>query len=440
MRDRLRSFDSKITFFAFADIITAVSGMLIFITLLLATDLGRPTDNRAQAANAELQRQLDETLAQQADADAQNRGLQNLLTAANTAPPPDKLQSDISRLRAELAEEKSKHVGFVEELETSRTNLAERDRVLGITAVRERIVVSAKEMEDIAQKEAVVHQETAALETRIPGIEEKILKYRSREGELWLIPDHTGTTKEPVLAIVSGKELQIARFNQPNQTEQFSKNSAASGLKSYLSRLRTDKQYVVFLIRPSGIDLFRDLVGVARDNGFEVGFDPLEENRQIHFTAPPPIDDQAVPSGRHVNSGGAGTLPPGGGGGPGGSASTYHRGGPGGEGGTNGEGFPDSGAGPAGGTNQVGGGTNIIGGGTNDMGGGTNLIGGGTNTVGGGTNVIGGTNVVGATNGSAESTNAMAQAGTTNSIPTQPPPPKPKSWWQRLLEWLGIGS
>jgi len=434
MRDRLRSFDSKITFFAFADIITAVSGMLIFITLLLATDLGRPTDNRAQAADAELQRQLDETLAQQADADAQNRGLQNLLTAVNTAPPPDKLQSDISRLRAELADEKSKHAGLVEALDTSRTNLAERDRALGITAVRDRTAASAKEVDAIAQKEAMVRQETAALESRVPGIEEKILKYRAREGEIWLIPDRTGTTKEPVLAIVNGKELQIARFNQPNQTEKLSKSSAASGLKAYLSHLRTDKQYVVFLIRPSGIDLFRDLVQVARDNGFEVGFDPLEENRQIHFTAPPPIDDQAVPSGRHVNAGSPGPLPSGGGGGPGGSASTYHRGGAGGEGGANtSDGFPEGGAGPANGTNAVGEGTNIVGGGTNDIGAGTNLVGAGTNP-------IGGTNMVGTTNGSAEATNATAQAGTTNSAPTQPPPPKPKSWWQRLLEWLGIGS
>jgi hypothetical protein len=379
-----------------------------------------------------LQRQLDETLTQQAQADAENRGLQNLLTAANTAPPPDKLQSDISRLRGELADEKSKHTGLVEELETSRTNLAERDRVLGITAVREHIVTSAKEVDDIAQKETVVHQETAALESRVPGIEEKILKYRAREGELWLIPDHTGTTKEPVLAIVNGKELQVARFNQPDQTEKFSKNSAASAFKSYLSRLRTDKQYVVFLIRPSGIDLFRDMVDVARDNGFEVGFDPLEEDRQIHFTAPPPIDDQAVPSGSHVNSGSPGTLPNGGGG-PGGSASTYHRGAPGGEGGTNsGDDFPNGGE-------NSGGGTNLVGGGTNTIGGETNSVGGGTNLVGGGTNAIGSTNIVGATNGSAESTNATAQAGTTNSVPTQPPP-KPKSWWQRLLEWLGIGS
>jgi hypothetical protein len=427
MRDRLRSFDSKITFFAFADIITAVSGMLIFITLLLATDLGRPTDNRAQSADAELERQLNETLAQQAEADAENRGLQNLLTAANTAPAPDKLQSDISRLRAELADEKSKHAGLTEELATSRTNLAERDRVLGITAVKERIVASAREIDEIAGKEAAVRQEVAALESRVPGIEDKILKYRARAGELWLIPDRTGTTKEPVLAIVSGKELQIARFNQPDQTEKFSKSAAFSGFKSYLGRIRTDKQYVVFLIRPSGIDLFRDLVEVARNANFEVGFDPLEEDRQIHFTAPPPIDDQAVPPGRRANSGGRGPLPTGGGG-SGGSATTYNPNGAGGDGGAN----------TAEGGNSKGG-TNLVGGGTSATAGGTNTLDGGTNVVGGGTNLIGGTNLVGTSDGSAESTNATARAGTTNSVPPAQPLPKPKSWWQRLLEWLGLG-
>src|SRR5882757_2129669 len=150
MRERFRSFDSKISFFAFADIITAVSGMLIFITLLLATDLGHPTDNRSQAASAELERQLKETLTQQADVDAENRGLQHLLTTANTAPAPDKLETDISRLRAELAVERSKHAGMAEQLAASKSALEGRDKLLGITAVREHIQEGLEELEALA--------------------------------------------------------------------------------------------------------------------------------------------------------------------------------------------------------------------------------------------------------------------------------------------------
>ncbi|HWC58516.1 MAG TPA: hypothetical protein VHC44_02400 [Verrucomicrobiae bacterium] len=409
MRDRLRTFDSKITFFAFADIITAVSGMLIFITLLLATDLGRPTDNRSQAA-AELEKQINETLTRQAELDVENQNLQRALTAANTAPAPEKLQSDISRLRAELAQEKSRHAGLAEQLDASRSTLVTRDKTLGITGVRERIAGDARELQDLAQKETKVREETVALEKQMPGIESKILKYRAREGELWLIPDRTGTTKEPVIAIVSSKGLQMERFNQPKQTENYS-IGAFSGFKSYLNRIKPENQYVVFLIRPSGIDLFRDLVEVARDAGFEVGFDPLEENRQIQFTSPPPIDDQTVEQEtRRGSSGIRPTL-----GRPGGAATTYNSGG-GGDTSTEGNGGPPSGANSTGGTNLAGG---------------TNLI--------AGTNVVDETNVTGATNGSAESTVNTTNVPATNSVPPNPPPPpKPKSWWQRLLEWLGI--
>ncbi len=414
MRDRLRSFDSKITFFAFADIITAVSGMLIFITLLLATDLGRPTDNRSQAAASELERQLNETLTQQSQVDAENRGLQRALTAVNTAPTPDKLQSDISRLRADLADEKNKHAGLAGQLEASRSTLATRDKTLGITDVRERIQSDARDLQDLAQKETKVRKDTAALEKQMPGIESKILKYRAREGELWLIPDRTGTTKEPVIAIASGKGLQMERFNQPDQTENYSL-AAFSGFKSYLKRIKPENQYVVFLVRPSGIDLFRDLVEVARNAGFEVGFDPLEENRQIHFTSPPPIDDQTVASGTHGSSGGPRPSA----GNPGGAATTYA---PGGAAGGDGTAGTEAGGGPPSGANSTGG-TNLAGG--------TNLI--------VGTNLVGETNVTGATNGSTESTVDATKTSSTNSVPPNPPPPsKPKSWWQRLLEWLGI--
>ena len=271
MRDRLRNFDSKITFFAFADIITAVSGMLIFITLLLATDLGRPTDNRSQAANVALERQLQETLAQQAAADAKNRGLQNILTTANTAPAPEKLEADISRLRTELAQEKTKHAGLAEQLAASKSTLEERDKLLGITAVKARIEDSADELAALAREEAKLHDETAALENQLTNVHSKTVKLRSREGQVWLIPDRSSNTKEPVLVIVSGSEARLEHFNKPDLTQKFDKSHAHDAFGSLLKKSNPANQYFVFLIRPTGIAMFKDLVGVARDTGFECG-------------------------------------------------------------------------------------------------------------------------------------------------------------------------
>jgi K+/H+ antiporter YhaU regulatory subunit KhtT len=368
MRERFRSFDSKISFFAFADIITAVSGMLIFITLLLATDLGRPTDNQSSAANSELERHLKDTLAQQANADVENRTLQQLLATANTAPAPDKLEADISRLRTELADEKSKHAGMAEQLAASESTLREQDKLLGITDIREQIQQDSAELKTLADKDASVREETAALGRQIAGVQSKIVKLRQREGQLWLIPDRAGTTKEPILVIVSGKEMTIERFNHPEQTQQFSKSRAQAEFENYLKHAKASEQYVVFLIRPSGIGMFKDLVETAKDDGFEVGFDALEEDREIHFTAPPPIDDEAVPEKRMAGASAGSAVPP-----------TERRG------------------------------------------------------------------ASAATNPPPEPSPSTVIASATNPAPAAPAaapppkPPKPKSWWQRLLEWIGIG-
>ncbi len=361
MREHFRSFDSKISFFAFADIITAVSGMLIFITLLLATDLGRPTDNRSQASAA-LDQQLNETLTREAAADAENQNLQQLLATANTAPDPDKLEADIARLRAALADEQSKHAGLTEQLAASKSSLEQQDKLLGITTVREQIQHGAQELEDLARQDDKIHKDTAVLEQQITGVESKIVKLHSREGQLWLIPDKSQTTKEPVLAIASGSSVRIERFNHPEQAVKFEKSKAHSGFEDYLDHIKPGNQYIVFLIRPSGIGMFKDLVEVARKKGFEVGFDALEEDREIHFTAPPPLDDETVPEKKST-------------------ATTEPQ--------------P-----PA-------------------------------------ARSVSPTNIPTAPEATAPETNSS-----TNTVPPPPPansPPKPKSWWQRLLEWIGIG-
>jgi hypothetical protein len=391
MRDRLRNFDSKITFFAFADIITAVSGMLIFITLLLATDLGRPTDSRSRAANAELERQLQETLAQQAAADAENRGLQNILTTANTAPAPDKLESDIARLRAELAQEKSKHAGLAEQLAASKSTLEERDKVLGITAVETHIQESAEELSAMARESVRIRDETVALENQITSVRSKIVKLRSREGQLWLIPDRSTTSKEPLLAIISGGGARIERFDRPDQTRQFGKSDAHAGFDSFLKQVKPANQYFVFLIRPSGIGLFKDLEKLARERGFEVGFDALEEDKEIHFTSPPPIDDEAVPAKR-----------------------------------------PE---GPAGPRRSSAGSPGAAGTDTSEEPGAHTPAASPTNAASSPTNAASPS----LTNVSPSLTNSPPSATNAPASAKPPAPPKPKSWWQRFLEWIGIG-
>src|SRR5262249_50188156 len=130
------------------------------------------------------------------------------------------------------------------------------------------------------------------------AIQAKLVKIRLRnaDGKIWLVPEKSANTKEPILMTVSDKGLRIERFDRPNEAKEFTKSKARGGFDEYLAGMKSKDQYVVFMVRPSGIGLFKELVDAARNAGFEVGFDALEEDREVHFTTPPPIDEPAVPS------------------------------------------------------------------------------------------------------------------------------------------------
>ena len=491
MREHFRSFDSKITFFAFADIITAVSGMLIFITLLLATDLGRPTDSRSQAANVQVQQQLDETLSQQVEVDSNNRNLQQLLTAAETAPASEKLEADITRLRAQLAEEKKKHVGVAEQLAASQSAVEARDRTLGLTALKTQIQQVIQEVESLARQEAQVRQEMAVLDQRVAGVQSKLLTLRQWEGKLWLIPDRSSTTKEPILAVVSGAGVKVQQFDHPDQAREFGGSSALTEFASYLGEAKALDQYFVFMVKPSGIALFGRLVKSARDKGFEVGFDAVEEDKNIYFSTPQVPDETTPPPPHPVSQGPAGgggysdprgeSTGPGtsGGNGVGGSSGAASSGegrsgrspaagaaGGGGRGSGTGSGAGNgTGSGVGSGTGSgAGNGTGSGAGNGTGAGVGSGAGSGAGNGTGSGTGKGAGSGIGesnGATAASGE-TNATAVGASTNTNagerkaagnssasadskkqqrpdvaqPTPPPAPKPKSWWQRFLAWV----
>lgn len=389
MSSRLRSWNStKISFFAFQDIITFVSGILILITLILATELDRPTSQTTHDADPELERKLSETLRQQAEVDTQNLNLQGLLAAAETAPATEKLESDITRLRTQLAEEKKKHASVAEQLAASQSVIEARDRTLGLTDLKAQIQRVIQEAEALARDEAKVRAEMGRLDQRVAGVQSKLLKLREREGKLWLIPERSSTSKEPILAIISGSGAKVERFDQPDQTREFSKASARTEFESYLAKANPVDRYIVFFIRPSGIELFDRLVKLAREKGFEVGFDALEEDKDVYFSTPP-IPDETTPPPRSTAS----QFQPGSGG------------------------YSD----PRGGAGEV-----------------------GASTSGPGQKQAKATDADGRrrtpSGGSSTSTEPSKQTPTTAAPSPPPSAANDRSFWQRFLEWLGLSG
>lgn len=471
MSRRRRSLNStKISFFAFQDIITSVSGILILVTLILATELDRPSSQSSPDADPKLERDLSETLRQQLEVDARNRNLQGLLAAAETAPATEKIEADIKQLQSQLAEEKRKHAALADQLAASQSAIEARDRILGLTSIKEQIQQAKLDTESIKRQETKVRAEAPRLEQIIASVQSTILKLHGRDGKLWLIPDQSSTAKEPVLVMVSKSGIRIERFDHPDEVKTFDDSNARTAFRDYLSKAKSTDQYFVFLVRPSGIPQFERLVKLARAENFDVGFDALEEDKEVYFSTPPVIDETARPAKNDPNqgqngNGGHGNTREGGGNdarSASGDGTTAANNGGGGKNSTPagststgtlpGNGRQGSGTQSGSNQSQTGGGAA----GKNNAGVSTNS--GGTSPGAGQGDGAGTEGANGKGKGSTKEADASKNGGSGSGketsvtidgkksppktaekpAPPPPPPPKAKSWWQRFLEFVGF--
>ena len=123
---------------------------------------------------------------------------------ADTAPNPEKLNADISRLRSQLAEEQKRQAAVADQMAESQASIAARDKILGLTDLKATVQHVIQEVEAIARQDAKARSEMATLDQQVAQQQSKLLKLRQRDGQLWLIPDKSSTTKEPILVTVAG--------------------------------------------------------------------------------------------------------------------------------------------------------------------------------------------------------------------------------------------
>ena len=112
--------------------------------------------------------------------------------------------------------------------------------------------------------------------------ENQLIEAQARKNEIWLIPDRSTTTREPVLAIVTADAVVIERFDHPEKIELRGFGLRAKFEQALGSYSKLD-QYIVFYFKPSGVDHFAELTEAARNAGFEIGYDAVNENVVIHF-------------------------------------------------------------------------------------------------------------------------------------------------------------
>ena len=284
MASKLRSgLGTKISFFAFQDIITSVTGILILVTLILTLYLNETppvTDQERQ-----LKQTLSTTLTELTRATLANQRRQaNLLILAN-APEPERLQADIRELQSQLAGQSNQFSQVALELTARESEATLRAEKLGLSGLRERSEQLQEALEQQSRTNETLIAEVKELEREHQNTEAKIESLKT-ERKLWLIPDATPGGKQPVLVSVTGTNLTCERFNQATNRIQFPAADAERGLSRNFSRWSQDRDYLVFYVRPSGIDLFMRCEQLARRAGFQVGYDAVEEGQQLLFNSP----------------------------------------------------------------------------------------------------------------------------------------------------------
>ena len=277
-----RNVGSPISFFAFQDIITSVSGILIIVTLLLSLQLGESASSTEQerataGQEAELARLLDEITAARGTAERSAATRASRASAAELGARAAQLRAEADALIARNAAQAAQSTGLVAD-----GNARERDRQLAILSAGmdpRRSAIRALET-DAANRAA--EAQAAARETE--KAQAAVLAEQARRNVLRLIPEPSATNREPVVVIVADRNWTLQRFDVSDR-----KNGVTlADFRAALGDFSPLKQYIVFYGKPSSADDFAAYVDTARSAGFGVGYDLVPEKTeiQLHPAAP----------------------------------------------------------------------------------------------------------------------------------------------------------
>lgn len=267
-------------FFAFQDIITSAIAILIVVVMLLALSISDPTQAaRSGPESARLQQQLEAVLDDLDRTNAEVRRLQAAAAAHGSADPAvlkgtaDALRRELATLSAQNRDRESQ----LQTLETNDVSLMTREEI-----GKKRAIVAARSKETAAllRKSAESLAEMNRLEALARAKEAQLLAEKAKKNQIWLIPEPSHGSKEPVLAVVSQNRITLQRFDHP-EIERLGPDDFESALSHY-SKL---DQYIVFYIKPSGVRYFESLTRQAKRSGFDIGYDAVGEEMEIDFSS-----------------------------------------------------------------------------------------------------------------------------------------------------------
>jgi hypothetical protein len=280
---RLRG--GRVSFFLFMDTITSVTAMLIMVSLMMTLYVGHapePSPRRREPSPAQLQ----ELLTQARQLTTQNQWLRSLLALVSAAPDAERLRADIESLRAQVSSQSSSVAQLEARLLRQAADAQAKADALVLSEHRQQMQEVEQQIEAVRQTNQIVQAELVELKAKMKEAEAKLERAKHDESKLWLIPEADASGKRPLLVSLSATNLVCERFSQPESRKEFPASTSERSFKGLLGELNPDRDYLVFYIRPSGIAFFQRCNALAKSAGFNVGYDAVEEDKQLLFVRP----------------------------------------------------------------------------------------------------------------------------------------------------------
>lgn len=270
MSSRRNRSGPAISLFAFQDIITSVSGIIIVMVLLLSLELVERPETKPNAVASAVAAEVEAAIA---EAEAELKSLQGTVEALNSLigdiaeTSPAELTAEIDSLRRRIEEKKRQ----IEQLQNQaeELELEEKD-----------VLVERFDLQDERARLETVEQEIAELE-------EQIEQETSDDRLVFSLPK--GFRKSGWLAVIEAGQIETAPLGREARPLRFvdkpsgliGTDSASDQFLEWAGRRSTTKTYFLLLVRPSGAEVFDELETRLNLRGFEFGFDLIAPHQAV---------------------------------------------------------------------------------------------------------------------------------------------------------------
>lgn len=300
MSDFLRGDDEEVaSFFAFQDVITAVLGILILIALQLSFSInivnGEEGNEEEKALesiiseeefleNMSKRKQLEDRL--DAVLKSNRELLANKQTLQSNGDSQKTIEDAISILLAEVERLGLDLEAFKRALADKREILKEEASKLGLAAVQKQVSELIEKTDEEAREISDLRRRLEELNSSLSDTMDDLAAEEKAKDSIWMIPERDDDGKEPLLISINKSNIRFEEFDKPESLRVLSTNSLTSSFKSGVEHYDRDRFKIVFFFKPSGAVYFRKVIDLAKEHGFEVGYDPIEESQNIIFSLP----------------------------------------------------------------------------------------------------------------------------------------------------------